>query len=505
VCRALRTIVIGVAMLGAPMLRAQPAPVAREFRAAWVATVANIDWPSAPGLPVAQQQDELRTLIARAQEMGLNALIFQVRPAADAMYRSTLEPWSEFLTGAQGRAPEPMWDPLEFAVEEAHARGMELHAWFNPYRARFESPIGTVSASHISRTRPSLVKRYGRQLWMDPGESAVRARTVAVVLDVVKRYDIDGVHLDDYFYPYPVSGRRGGVAPFPDDASWTRYVRGGGSLGRDDWRRDNVNRLVRELYDGIRRTKPHVKFGISPFGIWRPGNPASVTGFDAYDKLYADARKWLREGWVDYFTPQLYWTIGSAGQSYPSLLRWWADENARSRHLWVGNFTSRVTTRANSWPVSELLQQVRVTRRDRGAGGNVHFSMKTLLQNVRGLADSLQGDLYAQPALVPASPWLDATVPPAPIAIVVGEDRRRERRGGGDRAAETTLDLTPGAGDDPWLWVVRSRTDRGWQTRVVPGRDRRLALSGTISDSILVSSVTRVGVEGPAALARRGR
>ncbi|MCU0635456.1 MAG: family 10 glycosylhydrolase [Gemmatimonadaceae bacterium] len=477
----------------------------REFRAAWVATVANIDWPSAPGLPVAQQQDELRALLDRARAMGLNAIIFQVRPAADALYRSSLEPWSEYLTGQQGRAPSPMWDPLAFAVDEAHARGLELHAWFNPYRARFERPIGPTSATHISRTRPALVKRYGRSLWMDPGERAVRERTVAVVLDVVRRYDIDGVHLDDYFYPYPVERRRGQELPFPDDASWRRYRQGGGTLSRGDWRRDNVNRLVQELYDGVRRTKPHVKFGISPFGIWRPGHPASVRGFDAYEKLYADARKWLREGWVDYFTPQLYWPIGASGQSYPTLLRWWADENARNRHLWAGNFTSRVTRSGRGWSPTELLEQLRVTRRDPGAGGNVHFSMKTLLENVGGLADSLATDVYAERALVPASPWLDPAVPATPSAMLVDDGGRRREQGGGDRRAAPAVEFTPGAGPAPWLWVVRVQGDAGWSTLVVPGRERRVLLSGTVGDSVLVSVVSRVGVEGAPALARRPR
>jgi uncharacterized lipoprotein YddW (UPF0748 family) len=485
---------------------AQPAPVPREFRAAWVATVNNIDWPSAPGLPVAQQQQQLLTLLDRARTMGLNAIIMQVRPAADALYRSSLEPWSEYLTGRMGQAPDPAWDPLAFAVDEAHARGLELHAWFNPYRARFERPIGPVSATHISRTRPALVKRYGPSLWMDPGEPAVRARTVAVVLDVVKRYDIDGVHLDDYFYPYPVERRRREV-PFPDDASWNRYVRSGGQLTRGDWRRANVDRLVQELYEGIRRTKPHVKFGISPFGIWRPGYPASVRGFDAYEKLFADARKWLREGWVDYFTPQLYWPISAPAQSYPTLLRWWADENARSRHLWAGNFTSRVTASGRGWSPSEVLEQVRLTRRDPGASGNVHFSMRTLLENVGGLADSLERDVYADRALVPASPWLDPTVPATPTASVADGPRRRRERGPAEPRARTAeqevaVEFAPGAGPTPFLWVVRAKGASGWTTVVVPGRDRRTVLTGAVSDSVLVSAVSRVGVEGPAALAR---
>ncbi|MFN7458034.1 MAG: glycoside hydrolase family 10 protein, partial [Gemmatimonas sp.] len=302
-------------------------PLLREFRGVWVATVGNMDWPSARTLSVAEQQAELRTLFDRAEALRLNAVIFQVRPAADALYRSSIEPWSEFLTGVQGRAPSPSWDPLAFAIKEAHARGMELHAWFNPYRAGFVRGRSAAAASHIRRTNPSLVKKYGSYWWMDPGEAAVRARTVRVIVDVVKRYDVDGVHLDDYFYPYPENDRRGRPLPFPDAASWKKYRAKGGALSRDDWRRENVNTLVRELDAAIHRAKPHVRFGISPFGIWRPGYPASVRGFDAYQKLYADARKWLREGWVDYFTPQLYWPTTKVGQAYPVLLDWWATEN----------------------------------------------------------------------------------------------------------------------------------------------------------------------------------
>lgn len=231
----------------------EPPPVLREFRGVWVASVANIDWPSKRTLTTAEQQAELLALFDRAAELRLNAVIFQVRPAADALYASSIEPWSEYLTGTQGKRPDPYWDPLAFAVREAHARGMELHAWFNPYRARHTDAKSPLVATHIARTNPALVKPYGGYLWMDPGEPAVRARTLRVVLDVVKRYDIDGVHIDDYFYPYPATTRRGQAIDFPDATSWAKYRKQGGTLARADWRRENVNLLVKELYEGIHR------------------------------------------------------------------------------------------------------------------------------------------------------------------------------------------------------------------------------------------------------------
>ena len=459
--------------------------IPREFRGVWVATVANIDWPSKPDLPVREQQQELLVILERARELRLNAVIFQVRPSADALYRSSLEPWSEYLTGAQGRAPSPLWDPLEFAVREAHARGLELHAWFNPYRARNDQARTPEARSHIARTRPDLVKSYGKFLWMDPGEPEVRARTLEVVLDVVRRYDIDGVHIDDYFYPYPIARGRGrGDVPFPDDSSYARYRRTGGRLARDDWRRDNVNTLVRELAEGIRETKPWVKFGISPFGIWRPGSPSAVTGFDAYDKLYADARRWMHEGWGDYFSPQLYWPTYKEGQAYPVLLEWWAAQNRRRRHLWPGNFTSRAGARgAGSFTVDELLEQIRATRVNPGASGNVHFSMRSFTGNQAGMNDTLVEGPYREAALVPASPWLRADPPPQP-RVTLGRDRRGVR----------TLELATVEGTSPWLWVVRLRTDDGWQVHVVPGDTRVWSPPfGDEPRDILVSTVNRIG------------
>ncbi|MDP9348286.1 MAG: family 10 glycosylhydrolase, partial [Gemmatimonadota bacterium] len=283
----------------------------------WVASVANIDWPSRPGLSVAQQQAELLLILDRCAALRMNAVVLQVRPAADALYRSPHEPWSEYLTGEQGR--DPGYDPLEFAIAEAHRRGLELHAWFNPYRARHPSARAPNAPGHVSRTRPEWVKSYGRNLWMDPGEPAVQDQTVRVILDVVRRYDVDGVHLDDYFYPYPENDpATRQPLPFPDSASYARYQAAGGRLGRDDWRRSNVDGLVQRLHREIRSAKPWVRFGISPFSIWRAGFPAGVRGFDPYEQLYADSRKWLVNGWVDYFAPQLYQPIGHTAQGYPT-------------------------------------------------------------------------------------------------------------------------------------------------------------------------------------------
>lgn len=483
----------------APVVAAKPAPkprppisdsapdLNREFRGVWVATVQNIDWPSSRHLTTEQQQAELIALLDRAQALKLNAVIFQVRPAADALYASKIEPWSEYLTGEQGKAPDPFWDPLEFAVREAHKRGLELHAWFNPYRAKQPGAKVPLAKTHIARTNPSLVKKYKDYLWMDPGEKAVRDRTVRVVLDVVKRYDIDGVHLDDYFYPYPELNKRKQEIPFPDDASWRKYRKSGGKLARDDWRRQNVDLLVEALHDGIHKTKPFVKFGVSPFGIWRPGFPEQIRGFDAYNKLYADARKWLREGWVDYFTPQLYWPTTKAEQSYPALLAWWSNENTQFRHLWPGNFTSRAGGSGRSdWPVSELVEQIRVTRAQPGATGNVHFSMKPFLTNQAGMNDSLMAGPYADLALVPPSPWLKTAAPATPTLALT-------ERYGGPAVAVTSGDRQPA-----WQWLVQVRTDTGWINTVVPGSMTVVPLpAGNVATRVTVRGLNRVGVESP--------
>ena len=469
-------------------------PLSREFRGVWIATVDNIDWPSKPGLPVDSQKTELLALLDLAAQLRLNAVIFQVRPAADALYESSLEPWSVYLTGQNGKAPSPEWDPLAFAIAESHKRGLELHAWFNPYRARYRGDHGTLSARHVSRTMPSVVKRYGPYLWMDPGEPSVRAHTTRVILDVVKRYDVDGVHIDDYFYPYPERDRRRREIPFPDNPSWTKYRRGGGTLDRDAWRRRNVDLLVESLYGEIKKEKPWVKFGISPFGIWRPGYPAPIRGLDAYDALYADSRRWLVEGWLDYFAPQLYWAVGAPQQSYPLLLAWWADQNPLGRHLWPGNGTYKVTTTGSQrWQAKEVLQQITLTRDQPGAGGNVHYNMTALVQSADELADRLMAGPYRTPALVPASPWLASSVPLAPTVTSSTTER------------EITLRISPPADSSSstarW-WLIRARYGDGWRADLVDAGTPRVTLGpgddGLLPDYIVVNSIGRAGMESAA-------
>ncbi len=446
-----------------------PPPTPREFRAAWIATVANIDWPSKKGLPVAQQQQEIIRIVDRTKELNLNALIFQVRPAADALYPSTLEPWSEYLTGEQGKMPDPYYDPLKMWVEESHKRGIELHAWFNPYRARHTSAKSPNAPLHIANTNPELVKNYGGYLWMDPGEAEAAQRTLDVILDVVRRYDIDGVHVDDYFYPYPVNvpgSSVGNSAPveqdFPDDAAWQRYVVLGGGLARADWRRDNVNRLMQKIYESVHREKPWVRFGISPFGLGRADRrPPGIEGFSQYDKLYADVELWLNKGWLDYLVPQLYWPIEQRAQAFEPLLDYWRSENKLKRHVWPGLFTSRVDNTEKSWPVDELLRQISLTRTKKMEQGHVHFSMVALVENRRGISDQLKANLYKNPALIPAAPWLSATPPTPPVLNVYTDGVARTR----------TIELSSferSASGHAWHLVAWIRVGGIWQFVIGP-------------------------------------
>jgi uncharacterized lipoprotein YddW (UPF0748 family) len=380
----------------------------KEFRAAWVATVANANWPSKPGLNSAEQQQEAVALLDFLKAHHFNAVIFQVRPQADALYQSNIEPWSYFLTGAQGQPPVPYYDPLQFWITEAHARGLELHVWLNPYRAHHIAGKG-ISDSSIIKKHPELVMQLKEGYWwMDPAQKATQDHVSAVVNDIVKRYDIDGVHFDDYFYPYPSYN---GDADFPDDKSWAAYRQSGGKLSRGDWRRESVNKLIERLYKEIKTTKKWVKFGLSPFGMWRPGYPASISGFDQYDKLYADAKLWLNKGWVDYFSPQLYWPINKYEQSFPVLLGWWAGENTLKRHLWPGISVGRDTSAKN---IAEVINEIQVSRGMLPESkGDVHWSIASLTKNP-SLAKTLLDGPYRKDALVPASPWLDDKAPAAP-------------------------------------------------------------------------------------------
>ncbi len=445
------------------------------------------------GLSTTEQKAELVAILDRLAQLRMNAAILQVRPAADALYDSKLEPWSEYLTGEMGRAPSPYYDPLEFAVAESHKRGLELHVWINPYRSRYTMKR-QASRTHVSQTNPTLVRRYGPYEWMDPGDPSVRKRTRDVVFDLVRRYDIDAVHMDDYFYPYQII-QNGRVVPFPDNTTYRRYTQGGGKLGRDDWRRRNVDLLVKELYDGIHEIKPSVRFGLSPFGIWRPGHPASVRGLDQYATLYADARKWLNEGWVDYFTPQLYWSIDRPQQRYDHLLEWWHQQNFKGRNLWPGNYTSKVGfTNASAWRTDEILAQIRLTRAQPGATGNVHFSMEVFMDNPDSLNQRLVREVYNVPALVPASPWLPGSRMGKPVLST------RADASTGESLLELRGTSATGATWTPWLWVVQARGQRGWTTEIIPGSVRVQVLTGPGAVAPLevrVMPVDRVGILGP--------
>jgi uncharacterized lipoprotein YddW (UPF0748 family) len=361
-----------------------PAP---EMRGVWVATVGNLDWPSRPGLAAAEQQREALALLDGFAAIGLNLVVLQVRPAADALYESALEPWSAVLTGVQGRAPG--YDPLAFWLEAARARGLALHAWINPFRARPGGETGSADPGHVSVARPEWVRAHGRQLWLDPGVPAVRARLLAVAADIVGRYKVDGLHIDDYFYPYPEPG-----IAFDDAATWRDQ---GGDAPRDDWRRANVDAAVRGLYETVKRVRPAAAFGVSPFGIWRPGHPPGVEGFDAFAGLFADARRWLREGWADYFVPQLYWRLAAAKQPFGALLDWWLGENAKGRRVVAGHYTGLVGDPKHDWPADEIVAQVERARAA-GAAGSIHFSARVLAENRGGVAEALRRGPYARPA-----------------------------------------------------------------------------------------------------------
>ena len=449
-----------------------PPVISREMRGVWIATVANIDWPTRTALSVAQQQAELIDLFDRANAAGLNAVMFHVRPAADAVYQSALEPWAALLTGVQGQ--DPGYDPLAFAVREAHARGLELHAWINPFRAGNSKDSALLAASHVFKARRDLARVYGSQIWLDPGEPAVHDRSINVVRDIIERYDVDGVHADDYFYPYQENDAAGKLIDFPDSGS---YARSGSMLSRADWRRNNVDRFVERLYGEVHRIKPTLKVGISPFGIWRPGNPVGVNGLDAFASIYADSRKWLQQGWVDYLAPQLYWSIAAPQQSYPALFDWWLAQNPMGRHVWPGLAAYRVTDgTASAFTAAEIPNQITMTRARAGGTGHILYNANSTLKKFSGAIASSLAPLYSARALTPAFAWLDAVPPAAPSFTVAGR----------------TMQILPGAGDAARWWVIRSRSSATWTTRLVFGDVRTYTL-GETPDRVVVNAVDQSG------------
>jgi uncharacterized lipoprotein YddW (UPF0748 family) len=464
-----------------PLSRETP-PTPREFRATWVSTVANIDWPSRRDLSTDKQKAEIITILDNAVQMKLNAIVLQVRPAADAIYPSAIEPWSEFLTGEQGRPPSPYYDPLQFWIEQAHERGLELHAWFNPYRARTAQAKTSAAKNHISKTAPDAVKQYGDQLWMDPAEPIAIQQTLNVISDVVRRYDVDGVHIDDYFYPYPIKAANGSEVEFPDDKAWIKYLQSGGNLMRADWRRANVNHLVEAIYTTVHQEKSWVKFGISPFGIGRL--PAGIAGFSQYDKLYADVELWMAKGWFDYLAPQLYWPINQTPQAFKVLHDYWIAQNVQHRQIWPGLYTSRIDHSEKSWPAEEILNQVDAVR-ERGGNGHIHFSVISLNQNRKDIRKRLMAEKYTSQALIPAMPWLNSSNITAP-QLQLSDDKKTLQVALAD-VANTKLLAIWKRTDQQWLFSVQPATKLSIDTSADPQ-------AGAIRQ-ITVMAISRTGQE----------
>lgn len=458
-----------------------PSPM-REMRGVWVATVANIDWPSRPGLPVEEQKREALVILDRVKTLNMNMIALQVRPQADALYKSELEPWSFYLTGTMGKAPEPFYDPLQFWIDEAHARGIELHAWFNPYRANHPAMRSEVSELSVLKKHPGYVKKLGDRgyYWMDPSIQEVQDHSFAVVMDVVKRYDLDGVQFDDYFYPYRDYNDGN---DFPDDDTYNAYVEKGGKMLRDDWRRDAVNRFIKRVYEGIKKEKPLVKFGISPFGVYRPGSPECFTaGFDQYSTLYADAKLWLNEGWMDYYSPQLYWNISRMDLSYPLLLKWWNDENTKKRHMWPGLF---IRPEVNERDMAlEIVNQIMITRGMVPDGpGTVIFSMQSLIPADSLSSRQLSAGPFRTQALVPLSLWLDDKAPEAPSVQA--------------EKADTMLNISwsPQGSEQAFLYVLYVKNNGRWTSEILPAKELSAVRKLAGTSAIAVSAIDRCGNE----------
>lgn len=384
----------------------------REFRGAWIATIGNIDWPSKQGLPVEQQKAEFIHRLDQMKALGCNAAIVQIRPSADAFYPSTIEPWSHYLTGKQGKAPEPFYDPLQFMIEETHKRCMEFHAWFNPFRALVDSKKNPNGPEHVTRRHPEWVVSYGGKSYLNPGIPAARRYVIDVIADVVKRYDVDAVHLDDYFYPYRIAGLQ-----FPDAAAYAQY---GAGIDKEDWRRRNVDSFILKLGPVIKGLRHYVKLGISPFGVWRNYSKDTLGsrtrgGQTNYDDLYADVRTWQQRGWIDYLLPQLYWEHGHRAAPFEVLMPWWRD-NGSKRSVYYGLGLYRMTqSKSGVWATpSELCRQIRDIREAAPGTGFALYSLSNFDKLPLSVFDSIRNVNYTV-AIPPRSPWIDSLIPAPPV------------------------------------------------------------------------------------------
>ncbi len=390
-------------------------PPKREFRAVWIATVDNIDWPSSKNLLPIQQRSEFTSLLNFHKSVGMNAVFVQVRAAGDAFYAKSPEPWSEWLTGKQGREPSPMWDPMDFMVEEAHKRGLEFHAWLNLNRLVHKSST-SVSSENISKKHPEWILSYDGYKLFNFGIPEVRQFITDMTVNVAKNYDIDGIHFDDYFYPYAAPGQ-----VIRDDDAYQKY--GSDFANKADWRRHNVDLLVKQIHDALHEVNPKLKFGISPFGVWRnrntdPSGSQTQGGLASYDDLFADSRKWVKEGWVDYIAPQVYFSSGFKKVPFKNMVDWWA-ENSFGRHFYVGLAAYRVgyQDKDTNWAnPTELPKQFRYLR-DKESEGAIFFSSRSLKNNNLGFVDSLKHDFFKYPALVPTMPWKDNIPPLVPKSL----------------------------------------------------------------------------------------
>ncbi len=384
--------------------------ISSEMRAVWIATVKNVDYPSNKNLSVEEQKKEFIDMLDVFSKIGINAVFFQVRPAADAFFQSDYEPWSEWLTGKQGKAPEPYYDPLKFMIKEAHKRNIQFHAWINPFRAVATIEYADICENHISKRKPEWIFTYDINKYFNPGIPEVRNYITNIIIDIVKRYDIDGVHFDDYFYPYPKRNEFNRLIRIPDDETFLAYNSGFNTI--EDWRRNNMNLFIQQVNNGIKSVKPNMPFGVAPSGVWRnksnDPNGSNTRALSHYDALYADVLKWLKNGWIDYVVPQLYWTIGNTYADYNTLVNWWS-EHTYGKHLYIGHavYLAKADASSESWKnPKEIPKQIRIARKNPNVQGAVFYKAKSLMENNLGIADSLKNNFYKMKVKVPEMPWL---------------------------------------------------------------------------------------------------